>query len=125
MDRSPNHAMPLNQSRGVTTLLLNWQEGDPAAKDLLVPAVYSELRRIAKRLMRRERQGHTFDPTDLVDESFTKLFGKPILCKNSGEFFGIAATRMHHVLGDYVRKKLSAMHGGNLERALDDWNNVT
>src|SRR6476620_9975281 len=57
----------------LTTLLLNWTDGDRAAMDELAPLVYDELRRLARRQMAGERQGHLLQPTALVNEAFLRL----------------------------------------------------
>jgi hypothetical protein len=54
----------------VTQLLLDWGTGDEAALEKLMPLVYSELRRLAGNYLRRERQGHTLQPTALVNEAY-------------------------------------------------------
>ena len=58
---------------GVTQLLVDWSKGDQAALERLMPLVYSELRRLATNYLRRERQGHTLQPTALVNEAYLKL----------------------------------------------------
>jgi hypothetical protein len=57
----------------VTGLLVAWSEGDGAALDGLLPVVYAELRRQARRALRREAAGHTLEPTALVHEAYLKL----------------------------------------------------
>jgi RNA polymerase sigma factor (TIGR02999 family) len=60
-------------SPDVTALLGNWSQGDRHALDRLLPLVYAELRRIAARQLRRERVGHTLQPTALVNEAYLRL----------------------------------------------------
>jgi hypothetical protein len=59
----------------VTELLIEWQRGDAAALDKLTPLVYDELRRIAHRYVQRERNGHTLQTTELVNEAYARLLG--------------------------------------------------
>src|SRR5207247_462145 len=64
----------LRMSGRITVLLEKAREGDASALGDLMPLVYGELRRIARSFMRRQRPGHTFQPTALVNEAFIKLF---------------------------------------------------
>src|SRR5437016_5089106 len=57
----------------VTRLLVDWSDGDATALERLVPIVYNELRRIARRELRRESVGHTLQPTGLVNELYLRL----------------------------------------------------
>jgi DNA-directed RNA polymerase specialized sigma24 family protein len=59
----------------ITRLLEDWGEGDRGALERLMPAVYEELRRIARRYMRREGSGHTLQTTELVNEAYLRLAG--------------------------------------------------
>jgi len=62
-------------SAEITHLLKAWVGGDPAALETLIPRVYDELRRIARRHMRRERPGNTLQTTALVNEVYLRLGG--------------------------------------------------
>jgi hypothetical protein len=53
----------------VTALLLRWGAGEEDCLNELIPLVEQELRRVAHYLMRKERQGHTFQTTALVNEA--------------------------------------------------------
>jgi DNA-directed RNA polymerase specialized sigma24 family protein len=59
--------------RDITALLGDWSRGNRAALNQLLPLVYAELRRIAGRHLRRERAGHTLQPTALVHEVYLRL----------------------------------------------------
>ncbi len=61
----------------VTQLLIDWSNGDQAALDRLMPLVYEELRRMAKRYMTRQSPGHTLQTSALINEAFIKLVGHP------------------------------------------------
>jgi len=57
----------------------------------LVPLVYDELRRIAGRYMKGERQGHTIQATALVNEAYLRLVEiKRVRWQNRAQFFGVA-----------------------------------
>ena len=64
--------LPLPSTAHVTNLLVAWGHGDDAAFDRLVPLVHAELRRIARRHMGREREGHTLQATALVNEAYLR-----------------------------------------------------
>src|SRR5204863_9745246 len=69
-----NRAEPAGeQRRHVTTLLMKWSDGDDHAMQELVPLVYEELRRLARRQMSREREDHVLQATALVNEAFLRL----------------------------------------------------
>ena len=58
-----------SKSRAEVTMLLRaWSRGDQSAFDELAPVIYSELRRLARHYMARERRDHTLQPTALVHE---------------------------------------------------------
>jgi RNA polymerase sigma-70 factor (ECF subfamily) len=93
------------QSHGeVTQLLSRWGEGDRGALDSLAPIVHSELRQIAEGYLRRERSGHTLQPTALVNEAWLRLVrqDQPSF-ENRRRFFALAAQVMRHILVDYAR----------------------
>jgi RNA polymerase sigma-70 factor (ECF subfamily) len=92
----------------VTRLLQAWSAGEQDALDQLVPVVYDELRRMARGQLARERRRHTFQPTDLVHEAFVRLVDQRASWQNRVHFFGIAATCMRRVLGDYARRRKAA-----------------
>ncbi len=98
----------------VTQLLQAWSEGDQAAFDRLAPIVYSELRRLARRYMARERPDHTLQPTALVHEAYVRLAGFHNLhWKNRVHFFAISAQVMRRVLVDFARSRDRRKRGGS------------
>ncbi len=98
---------------GVTQLLVDWSKGDQAALDKLMPLVYSELRRLATNYLRRERVGHTLQPTALVNEAYLKLIDqKHARWQNRAQFFGISAQLMRRILVDHARQHQAAKRGG-------------
>ncbi|MDQ6678195.1 MAG: sigma-70 family RNA polymerase sigma factor [Acidobacteriota bacterium] len=104
----------------VTVLLGLLREGKCDAADQLVPLIYGELRRIAGAQMRRERPGHTLQPTAVVHEAYVRLAGEQDLhWQNRAHFFGIAARVMRQVLLDYARQHHAGKRGGEGARKLD------
>lgn len=102
-----------DQPADVTQLLLAWGEGDRAAEDDLLPAVYAELHRQAARAMRREHAGHTLQATALVHEAYLRLIDqRRVQWRNRAQFFGIAAQLMRRILVDHARQRLAAKRGG-------------
>ncbi len=103
--------------KGEVTLLLNaMQSGDPTATGKLLPLVYTELHRLAANYMRRERAGHTLQPTALINETYLRLTGDTINWQNRAHFMGVAANIMRRVLVDHARAHKAGMRGGNLQR---------
>jgi RNA polymerase sigma factor (TIGR02999 family) len=99
----------------VTGLLIAWSEGDGAALDALLPVVYAELRRQARRALRREAAGHTLEPTALVHEAYLKLVDQgPSRWQDRAQFFGVAARCMRQVLVDAARTRRAAKRGGGV-----------
>ena len=97
----------------ITKLLVRWAEGDRSALDSLTPAVYSQLRQIAEGYLRRERGGHTLQPTALVNEAWLRLAKLANLSfENRKQFFGLAAQIMRQVLVDYARGAHAGKRGG-------------
>ena len=65
------HPIDIPRAPGpVTGLLQRWSEGDRAAMDRVIPLVYDELRRMAQRQLRQERDGNTLQSTGHVNEAF-------------------------------------------------------
>jgi RNA polymerase sigma factor (TIGR02999 family) len=78
----------------------------------LVEVMYPELRALAARLMRRERQGHTLQPTAIVNEAFLRLVNQgTIEWQDRAHFVGIAARIMRQILVDHARRKRTAKRG--------------
>jgi RNA polymerase sigma-70 factor, ECF subfamily len=97
----------------VTGLLIAWSEGDVTALDALLPIVYAELRRQARRALRREATGHTLQPTALVHEAYLRLVDqRPDRWQGRSQFYGVAARCMRQVLVDAARTRRAAKRGG-------------
>src|SRR6266446_6862970 len=103
----------------ITQLLVKWSDGDQKALDKLMPLVYSELRRLAGNYLRRERQGHTLQPTALVNEAYLKLIDqRNPRWQNRAQFYGVAAQLMRRILVDHARQHRAAKRGGSDQHRL-------
>lgn len=97
----------------ITRLLERARAGEGEALERLFPLVYDELRRLAARLLRRERPDHTLQPTALVHEVYLKLLGSPPPdLRNRAHFLGVAARAMRQLLVDHARRRSAAKRGG-------------
>ena len=84
---------------------MNWSHGDKAALDQLVPLVYPELRRLARRHMNRENPAHTLQTSALINEAYLKLIDQQsVQWQDRSHFFAVAAQVMRHILIDHARK---------------------
>jgi len=93
-------------SSDITALLVRWR--DPAAREQLFSVIYPELRRIAAARMRRERSGHTLQPTALVNEAFLLLVKQDAISWQSrAHFLAIASEAMRRILVDHARRRLA------------------
>jgi RNA polymerase sigma factor (TIGR02999 family) len=107
---------PASSTR-VSKLLLNWGQGDQAAREALIPLVYDELRRLARRHLRRERPGHTLQSAALVNEAYLRLIRQDQpQWQNRAHFFGVAAQLMRHILVDLARNRVAAKRGAGAPR---------
>ena len=99
----------------VTELLLSWRQGDAAALDRLIPVVYDELRRVARRRLRGESPGHALQATALVHEVYIRLVDVDRMTLTSrAHFFGVAATLMRQILVDHARRRRADKRGGDV-----------
>ncbi len=116
-------------------LLGRVQDGDASAASELLPILYSELKRIARENMGRERVGHTLQPTALVHEAWMRIL-KPAAGDDGGDrdaaftgrehFLKTAAQIMRHVLVDHARARNSLKRGSGarsveLDEVLDGY----
>jgi RNA polymerase sigma-70 factor, ECF subfamily len=106
----------------VTELLNQWAAGNQAAGDVLMPLLYTHLRQIARRYLKRQRGTPTLQTTAVVHEAYIRLTGDTRRrWENRTHFFGVAAKAMRHVLIDYARAAATDRRGGENERlALDE-----
>jgi RNA polymerase sigma factor (TIGR02999 family) len=101
------------QQQEITRLLDSLSSGDRGVLDVLLPLVYDELRRLARRQLSRERPGHTLDSVALVNEAYLKLVDQgSVQWQNRAHFFAISARAMRAILVDYARARNAAKRGG-------------
>src|SRR5438046_982047 len=105
----------------ITALLKRVRGGDAGASDRLAEAVFADLRRIAKRLMGRERAGHTLQPTAIAGEAYLNLIEHSARnWENRAHFFAVATQAMRRILVDYARRKGAEKRGGYWQRVVQD-----
>jgi RNA polymerase sigma factor (TIGR02999 family) len=104
-------------SNPIDELLAEWGRGNVDARDALMPVVYDELRRLARRHLWNERPDHTLQSAALVNEAYLRLAGqKTPQWRNRAHFFGVAAQLMRHILVDHARGRQAAKRGGGATR---------
>jgi RNA polymerase sigma factor (TIGR02999 family) len=105
-------------TRKTTTAVLKAiSAGDREAVDELMPLVYEDFHRLAESFLRREREGHTLQPTALVNEAFLKLVDqKQVDWKGRTHFLAIGAQAMRRVLVDHARRRRRSKRGGEVQR---------
>jgi RNA polymerase sigma factor (TIGR02999 family) len=105
----------------VTELLLKWKRGDQESMHVLLPLVYSELRRLARHHLRGERGDHTLQSTALVHEAFLRLV-KPGSAQSESRrhFFALASRIMREILVDHARSRNAAKRDGGSRLTLDE-----
>jgi RNA polymerase sigma factor (TIGR02999 family) len=111
----------------VTKLLLELSNGEHSAVDALLPVVYDELKKLASNYLRRERVGHTLQPTALVHEAYIRLIDQTrVNWQNRAHFFGVAANVMRRILVDHARKHNAGKRGAEFQKfSLDENVNKT
>lgn len=99
------HSQVSNAS--LTCCLREVREGASGAEERLLNLVYQNLRRMAGQRMRRERPGHTLQPTALANEVWMKLIRsvKAADWKDSGHFYATCGRMMRNILVDYSRRR--------------------
>ena len=103
--------------KDVTLLLDAWSGGDAGALKELMPLVYEELHRMAKRYMHSQPSGQTLQTTALIHEAYLKLAeNKEKHFKNRAHFFAVAASAMRHILVDHARSRRSERRGGEAQK---------
>jgi RNA polymerase sigma factor (TIGR02999 family) len=103
-------------SHEITDLLQAWERGDQSALEKLIPLVETELRRLAKTYMRREKPGHILQTTALINEAYIKLIGQNrVHWQGRSHFYAIAAQCMRRVLTDYAKTRRRAKRGGQAQ----------
>ena len=99
----------------ISTLLRAWSDGDQSALTRLTPIVYDELRRLARRYMKRERPGHSLQTTALVNEAYLRLVDyERMQWQNRAHFFAVSAQLMRRILVEHARRH-NLKRGGGVE----------
>jgi RNA polymerase sigma-70 factor (ECF subfamily) len=112
MERKPGH---------ITRLLELWNQGDPQAIEELMPIVYDELHRLARRYISDERPGHTLQTTALVNEAYLRLVDAAPSWEGRTHFFGVCAQLMRRILVDWARSRQAQKRGNDAPKLeLDD-----
>lgn len=103
----------MESDHSVTNLLERWNSGDNEALDELMPLIYEQLRKMARRYMNQQNPGHTLQTTALIHEAYLRMFKqKEKHFENRAHFFGVAAQAMRHILVDYARSRQTEKRGG-------------
>ncbi|HTD53943.1 MAG TPA: ECF-type sigma factor [Silvibacterium sp.] len=103
----------------VTSLLIDWGNGDSRALDQLAPIIYDDLLRIAKARLNREYRQSTLEPAALVHESYLRLADQTKLqCENRAHFYAVAANCMRRVLIDHAKRRNAQKRGGGIKITL-------
>src|SRR5687767_10163190 len=101
----------------ITTLLVAWTGGEESALAELTPLVHSELRRLARSYMRREREGHTLQTDALVNEAYMRLIDiRRVAWRDRAHFFALTSRLMRRILVDYARSRQYQKRGGGVQR---------
>ncbi len=113
--------MATHPQNDVTRLLLEWRHGNASALDELMPLIYEELHRLAVCYMRRERSGHTLQPTALIHEAYLRFVGKDHpRWKSRLHFFAVAAQVMRRILIDHARGRSCEKRHAGAELPLEE-----
>lgn len=105
----------------ISIFLRAWTEGDQGALEKLTPVVYEELRRLAGRYMRRERQGHSLQATALVNEAYMRLVDyNRMQWRDRAHFFAVSSQLMRRILVEHARRHNLKRGGGVLHVSLHE-----
>ena len=105
----------------ISTLLRAWSGGDQGALDRLTPIVYDELRRLARRYMRRERPGHSLQTAALVNEAYLRLVDyQRMQWQGRAHFFAVSSQLMRRILVEHARRHNLKRGGGLQHVSLDE-----
>lgn len=96
----------------LTELLHSWSQGDEGALEKIMPLVYDDLHRLARRYMADERPGHTLQTTALVHEAYLRLVDSSQTSWDSrAHFFAVCARLMRRILVDWSRSHQAQKRG--------------
>lgn len=105
----------------VTALLADLRDGVAGSADRLAAVVMVELHRIAEGAMRREVEGHTLQPTELVDEAFVRLVGqRQAAWVNRSQFYAVASQTIRRILVDHARHRQRQKRDHGVRVTLDE-----
>jgi len=105
----------------ITQHLFDWRSGNPTALENLIAIVYDDLRRLARRYLRHERQSHTLQTAALVNETYLRLLAQqPTDWQDRAHFFAVAARIMRHLLIDHARTRHYAKRNGDCQDTLNE-----
>jgi RNA polymerase sigma-70 factor (ECF subfamily) len=105
--------MAAEGSRDITGMLVAWGNGNEDALSGLMPLVYPELRRIARRHLARQFPDHSLESAALVNEAYLKLIrANGIRCESRVQFFALCAQVIRRILVDHARNRGSRKRGG-------------
>jgi RNA polymerase sigma-70 factor (ECF subfamily) len=105
--------MPVEGAQDITGMLMAWGNGDEEALSGLMPLVYPELRRIARKHLARGFPAQTLESAALVNEAYLKLIrAHGLRCENRLHFFALCAQIIRHILVDHARNRRYAKRGG-------------
>ena len=105
----------------VTRLLAELRDGDEDARERVARAVYREIHLLAEHALRREPDGHTLRPTELVHETFIRLVGqRNVEWRNRSHFYGIASQAIRRILVDHARRRRAVKRDQGVRVTLDE-----
>jgi len=105
--------MPEASTPQITQLLQEWGSGDERALEKLMPLVYDELRKVARRYMAHQSPDHTLQTTALVNEAYLRLVNiRDVSWQNRAHFFAVCAKLMRRILVDFARSRQYQKRGG-------------
>ncbi len=107
--------------RSTDELILKWRAGDPQALRDLLPLIYEELRRAARRHLRAERANHTLQTTALIHEAYLRLAGgHDVVIQDHCHFVALASRLMRQVLVDHARGRSAAKRDGGVRVTMSE-----
>jgi len=118
MEHTTRPASRQPSQQAVTRLLSAWRDGDSGALESLTPLIYEELRLLAQRFMRRERNSHTLQATAVVHEAFVRMVDMQVPWQDRNHFYAVAAKLMRRILVDHAKSRSRIKRGGlvNIEQ---------
>ena len=106
----------MSRSPEITQMLSRWQGGEAEALNELLPLVYDELSRIARREFHGQPPGHTLQPTALINEAVLRLVDSKISWRDRCHFLAVMTTTIRWVLVDHARARQRDKRGGEAVR---------